>query len=79
VATIVNPWDVPKDASDADKREFVVFALTRWHIKELIDDALVDKLTDDQMRSIAERLTWAYYPVQLDYELRQILWTDGLY
>ena len=76
---MANSWDVPEDASEADKEQFVVFALTRWHIKDLIDDVLVDKLSDEQMRGIAERLTLAYYPVQLHYELRQILWADGLY
>jgi hypothetical protein len=76
---MANSWDVPEDASEADKKEFVVFALTRWHIKELIEDFVVDKLSDEEMRGIAERLTLAYYPVQLHYELRQILWTDGLY
>jgi hypothetical protein len=72
-------WDVPKDASEADKEEFVVFALTRWHIKQLIDEVAVDKLTDEDMRGIAERLTLEYYPVQLEYELRKILWADGLW
>ena len=71
--------DVPKDASEADKEKFVVFALTRWHIKQLIDDARVDKLTDEDMRGIAERPTLEYYPVQLEYELRKILWADGLW
>ena len=76
---MTNSWDVPEDASEADKKQFVLFALTRHHLKELIDDVLVDKLTDEEMRGIAERLTLAYYPVQLHYELRQILWNDGLY
>ncbi len=76
---MASAWNVPKDASEADKEEFVVFALTRWHIKQLIDDARVDKLTDEEMRGIAERLTLEYYPVQLDYELRKILWADGLW
>jgi hypothetical protein len=76
---MANSWDVPKDASEADKEEFVVFALTRWHIRQLIDDVHVDKLSDEEMRGIAERLTLEYYPVQFEYELRKILWADGLY
>lgn len=76
---MANLWSVPEEASEADKEEFVVFALTRWHIKQLIDDARIDKLTDEDMRGIAERLALEYYPVQLEYELRKILWADGLW
>ncbi len=74
-----NAWDIPKGTSETDKKGFLVFMLTRWHIKELIDEDLVDRLTDEEMRGIAERLTLAYYPAVLKYELLQILWADGLY